>query len=240
MSGRITGIKMIKEKDFVEIEYTAKIKDDDIVFDTTDPKVASREGIKEQKQDYGPIIICVGEGQVIGGLDKNLVGKDVDKEYTFEIGPEEGFGKKSAKLIRLVPTGKFRQNDIQPVPGMQVNIDDSIGIIKHVSGGRTLVDFNHPLSGKVLIYDVKVKRTVDDDKEKLDNYIKLTFGVKGLKVDVKDGKGIVEVKSEMPKEITKELEKKVKEVIPGIRSLEFRKAEKKEDQKKSQNDATDK
>ena len=216
---------MIKENEFIEIEYTGKTKDD-IIFDTTDEKVAKEEGIAQPNASYGPAIICVGQGQIIGGLDKKILDKEIGKEYTIELQPEEAFGKKSAKLIQLVPTRKFKENEIMPQPGLQVEIDNLTGIIKTVSGGRTLVDFNHPLSGKIIDYKIKILRKVEDDKEKLLGYLKLILGMKDINVDIKEGKATVTTKMEFPKEATDELAKKIKEVIPSIKDIEFKKEEK--------------
>ncbi len=172
----------IKKHDFVEIEYTGKLKDENIIFDTTDEKVAKEN--KLHGHDYGPIIICVGEEQLLKGLDKNLEGKETGKEYDFDIKPEDAFGKKNAKLIQLIPTNKFKQQKIQPMPGMQLNIDGVVGTVKTVSGGRTLVDFNHPLAGKELSYKIKINKKITDDKEKLSGYLKLSLGAKDFKVEI--------------------------------------------------------
>ena len=50
---------------------------------------------------------------------------------------------------------------------MQLNIDGVVGTVKTVTGGRTLVDFNHPLSGRELVYEVQVKKVVTDTQQKV-------------------------------------------------------------------------
>ena len=57
---------------------------------------------------YGPIIVCLGEGQLLKGLEKELEGKEIGKEYTIELTPENALGKKDAKLIRLIPVSVFK------------------------------------------------------------------------------------------------------------------------------------
>ncbi|GAG16317.1 unnamed protein product, partial [marine sediment metagenome] len=175
----------IKKKDFVEIEYTGKLKEENIIFDTTDEKIAKEN--KLHNHDYGPVTICVGEEQLLKGLDKNIEGKETGKEYDFDINPEDAFGKKNAKLIQLIPTNKFKQQKIQPMPGMQLNIDGVVGTVKTVSGGRTLVDFNHPLSGKELSYKIKINKKITDDKEKLSSYLKLSLGTKDFEAEIING-----------------------------------------------------
>ncbi|MDP6599952.1 MAG: peptidylprolyl isomerase [Candidatus Woesearchaeota archaeon] len=209
----------IKKHDFVEIEYTGKLKEDNVVFDTTDEKIAKENNL--QGQDYGSAVVCVGEEQLLKGIDKNLEGKDIGKEYDVEIKPEDAFGKKDAKLIQLIPTSKFKQQNIQPMPGMQVNIDNVIGTIKTVSGGRTLVDFNHPLAGKEILYKIKINKKVTDDKEKLSGYLKLSLGTKDFQTEIDNNDVKISSKKEIPKEVEERLSKKITDLIPGIKKVEF-------------------
>lgn len=202
---------MIKKNDFVEIEYTGKVKDGPI-FDTTDEKIAKDNNIYNEKISFGPIVICVGENQLIKGLDKNLIDKEPGS-YTIELSPEDAFGKKSAKLIQLISTSKFKQQNITPIPGLQVNIDNLIGIIKTVSGGRTLVDFNHPLSGKDVIYNIKINRVITDPKEKINSFLKFGLNLKDFEVKVENNKASIILKKDIPKEIKETITKKLKELI---------------------------
>ncbi|MFH2027557.1 MAG: peptidylprolyl isomerase [Nanoarchaeota archaeon] len=211
----------ISKKDFVEIEYTGKTKEDKVIFDTTDEKIAKDNGLYNAEMNYGPVIVCIGEGQVLPGLDKQLEGKETEKEYTIDLKPEEAFGKKDAKLIQLVQTSKFLKQNIQPMPGLQINMDGMMATIKTVSGGRTLVDFNHPLAGKDIVYDIKINRLVSDDKEKIKAYLKLSLGLKELDIDMKENNADVKLKSDIPKEAKDQLNKKISELIPAIKKTEF-------------------
>ena len=104
----------IQEKDFIEIEYTGRLKGEGFVFDTTDSKEAKKAGIFNEKIDYAPAIICVGESQLIGMLDKKLIGKEVSKEYKIELVSEEAFGNKDSKLLKLIPVSVFKKQKINP------------------------------------------------------------------------------------------------------------------------------
>ena len=209
----------IKKHDFVEIEYTGKIKEDGTVFDTTYEKIAKENHL--HGHDFGPVVICIGEEHVLKGIDKNLEGKETGKEYNIELKPEDSFGNKNAKLIQLMPTNKFKQQNIQPIPGLQVNIDGIAGTIKTVSGGRTLVDFNHPLAGKELLYHVKVNKKITDDREKLEGYVKLSLGTKDFSVEIMENNAKIALKMEAPKEVQDELSRKITELIPTIKKVEF-------------------
>ena len=138
------------------------------VFDTTDPEVAKKSGLDKNVK---PVIICLGKNVILPGLEAALVGKEIGKDYSIELEPENAFGKKDTKKIELIPTAKFKKEGMQPQPGMQVNIDGQLAVIKRVSGGRTLVDFNHPLAGITVTYDIKIVREVSEPGEKLSAFI---------------------------------------------------------------------
>ena len=214
----------MKKGDFVELEYTGKVKEMNIVFDTTNEKEAKESNIHDARASYGPVIICIGQGHVIKGLDEEIEGKELGKEYHIELSPEQGFGKKNAKLIQLVATSKFIKQKINPMPGLQVNIDNMMGMIRTVSGGRTLVDFNHPLAGKELIYDFKINKIVKDDEEKLKALLKLQLNLKDIEAEVKEGNATISlnIKQNLPKPIEEKLTEHIKEIIPSIKKIGFK------------------
>ncbi|MBS3106654.1 peptidylprolyl isomerase [Candidatus Woesearchaeota archaeon] len=220
----------IQKNEFIELEYMGKA--DGAVFDTTDKEVAKKEGIASNKAEYGPMLVCVGQGHVLKGLDDALIGKEIDKAFTITLQPEEAFGKKSAKLVRLIPLRKFKEHDITPFPGLQVDIDNMMGTVKTASGGRVLVDFNHPLSGRVVTYEAKIVKKVEDDAEKVKGYLKLILGF-DAKVDIKEGKATAELPFEVPKEVNEEMTKKLKELIPNIKEIAFIKKEEKQAEDKT-------
>ncbi len=213
----------IKKGDFIEVEYTGELKDEAFVFDTTDEKKAKEAGIDRKGMVYGPVTICVGEEHLVKGLDDFLIGKEPGLEEDVEIEPENAFGKKSAKLVNLIPLSKFKKDGINPMPTMQVNIDGNLGIVKSVSGGRVLVDLNHPLSGKDLKYHIKINKVVTDDGEKLKALLKLQFNESDIKVEIKDGTAIVDMKKEMPDQFAPMILEGVQKVIPNVKKLEFKK-----------------
>src|SRR3989338_862489 len=210
----------IKENDFVEIEYTGRLKESNAIFDTTDEKLAKDSGVFDENTEYGPVIVCVGKGQVLKGIDAALVGKEAGS-FKVELKPENAFGNKDGKMIQLLPANKFRKQGIQQMPGLQVNIDGILGTIKTVSGGRIMVDFNHPLAGRALNYEIKANRAVEDDAEKVKAMLKMQFGLKAESVNVEAGKASVEVKSEIRKEIQKSMIEKVKEAVKNVKEVEF-------------------
>jgi len=215
----------IKKGDFVELEFIGRIKETNEIFDLTNEETAKKENMHNPKAKYGPKKICIGESQVVKGLDEALVGKELNKEYKVELTPEEGFGKKDAKLMKIIPTSVFTKQKVKPFPGLQVNIDNSMGTIKTVSGGRTVVDFNHPLAGRNVIYEFKILKEIKDDKDKLATLIGPVEEMTGVKVDIqlKDGEAIV--KSELAELLEKTFKDKTKKLIPGIKKISFSKTE---------------
>lgn len=194
---------MIKKNDIIEIDYTGKLAEDNQIFDTTEEQVAKDNELYSDnvKDQFKPLILCVGQGQVIPGLDQAFIDKKVGGKFTINITPEQGFGKKDAKLIQLVPLSQFKKQKINPMVGMHVNIDDAPGIIRSVSGGRIIIDFNHPFSGRDLIYDVKILKVFDDNKEKLTLLVKTLFGLES-EVKIEDKKADITLK--LPANIKKE------------------------------------
>ncbi|MBD3313644.1 peptidylprolyl isomerase [Candidatus Woesearchaeota archaeon] len=212
----------VKKGDFVQVQYTGKLEDG-TAFDTTSKKEAEKQGLSEDYSNYGPVTICIGEGHVVPGLDKQLEGKKVEEVYNLEVPAEDGFGKKDAKQIQMIATNKFTKEGITPAPGLQVNIDGMMGIVKSVSGGRTLVDFNHPLSGQKLLYEIKIDRIIDDDTEKVKALLKLKLGIEDADVHIKDGKATISTSKDlgMPEEFTRSISDEVSKLVPSVKEMEF-------------------
>jgi len=207
-----------KKHDFIEIGYVARIKENNQIVDLTDEKTAKENNIYNSNFKYKPLILCIGQGHVIQGLDEDLENKEIDKEYEVEVKPEKAFGKKDPKLLKLVNTNKLRKQNINPFPGLHIALDNYLGIIKSVTGGRTLVDFNHPLAGKNIIYKYKINKIVTDDKEKLNALLELSYG-KEIKFTLENN--IVEI--EAPK--IKEIEDKIMALIPSIKEIKYKKTD---------------
>lgn len=216
----------VKKNDFVEIEYTGRLKEEKVVFDTTDEKTAKENDIHNPNALYGPVVICIGHNHVVKGLDDALVGKEPGK-HTIELPAENAFGKKDAKLIQMIPMKKFSEHEIRPFPGLQINIDNVLGTVRSVSGGRVLVDFNHPLAGRDVVYDIKINKLVSDKKVQVDALMKLLLGVKDAVISVEGDIAKITLKAELPKEIADEVSKNVTE-LTGLKKVEFLKEEKKE------------
>ena len=196
---------------FIEVEYTGKLKDG-TVFDTTDEKIAKENNLHDPKLSYGPLTICFGQGHLIPGLEEQIKDKGTGS-YTIELESEKAFGKRDAKLIQLVPLKKFTEQNIKPFPGLQLNVDNMIATVKTVSGGRCMVDFNHPLAGKDITYEIKINKEITTDLEKVKGILEVEMRAKP-EVTLKEGtisiKGIKkEVQEPVKKRLSEFVDKKI-------------------------------
>ncbi|MBN2421009.1 peptidylprolyl isomerase [Candidatus Woesearchaeota archaeon] len=226
----------IKKGDFVELEYTGKVTEDNFVFDTTNEEVAKEKGIHNPEAEYGPTVVCIGQRHLLKGLDEFLVGKELGKEYTVKLPPELAFGKKNAQFLKLIPLTAFKKAKMMPEVGMQVEIDGQMGIVKTVSGGRVVVDFNHPLASKEIEYQIKPVKQITDDAEKVKWVIILTIHIKKNKVHVSltDGKATIKT-IKLPEVFQKELTKKIKELVPTVKEVVYEENKQEEKPKQALN-----
>lgn len=156
---------MIKKGDFVKVDYTGFL-DDGSVFDTTHEEEAKKANIHRPEATYAPVLMIVGSGRMIPGLEKAVEGMEVGVEKEVTLGPNEAFGQRNPELINVVPLTQFEREKITPAPGMAVTIDERDGVVKSVGGGRVIVDFNHPLAGQTVRYRIKAVAVLEKIAEK--------------------------------------------------------------------------
>ena len=122
----------------------------------------------------------------------------------------------------MIPMNKFNEQKIKPVVGLQLNIDNNMrGIIKAVDGGRVTVDFNHPLAGKDLKYEVTIEKVIENLSEKIKGLLVNTLHLHSVQVTAKEGK--VNIKSILPETMQKPLEAELKKRFEEIKEITFQK-----------------
>ena len=207
----------IKKGEFIQIDYTGKIQETGDIFDTTIQQVAEDAGLlhkhgpndnHDHSDQYSPITVCVGEKQLLPGLDEEIEGKELGK-YTIKVPTEKAFGKKNPKLLKIMPMKLFKEQNIKPYVGLELNIDGQLGTVRSVTGGRTIVDFNHPLSSKDLEYEIEIKKKVEDKKEQVEAILKMA-GIPAKKVELKDKKAEITTNTELPPQILEQLNNEIK------------------------------
>jgi FKBP-type peptidyl-prolyl cis-trans isomerase 2 len=139
-----------KEKTVVEsgstvgIEYTLSLEDG--------TKVDSNVGGEALRFEQG-------SGQIIPGLDKDLIGMKVGEIKQVKVTPDEGYGQVNPAAFTEVPVSELPEDAREP--GMLLVAQDDQGRtqrlrVHKVEGNKATLDFNHPLAGKTLIFDVKI------------------------------------------------------------------------------------
>jgi len=208
----------MQKNDFVRISYSGKIKE------------------TQQEFDSGESPVVVGAKFVLPGIDEALEQMQVGEKKTVEVAPEKGFGLRDQKFIKLVPVSQFRKNSMDPYPGMIVSADNMYGRVLSVNSGRVRVDFNHPLAGKVLVYDVEIKSKIEDAEEKIkalaEFYTKLPANK--IKVEIKDKEAEVTV----PPMVSSVYKKKIADdarAFVGIEKTKFSEVYEKGEEKAEQN-----
>jgi peptidylprolyl isomerase/FKBP-type peptidyl-prolyl cis-trans isomerase SlyD len=214
----------MQQGDFVEIEYTGRVKLTGEIFDLTSEDIAKKEKLYNPNAPYGPALVIVGSNMVIKGVMKELEKMEVSEELTFDVSPSEGFGLRNPGMIRIVPMSKFIENKINPVPGTYFDIDGLQAKVQSVSGGRVRVDFNNPLAGKTLTYNLKILRKIEGNREKIETllkYYRITFSNVELRekaAEIKTAKPL----NPLAKKIVNDM---ITKWVKGIEKTEFKEEE---------------
>ncbi|MCL5949061.1 MAG: peptidylprolyl isomerase [Candidatus Bathyarchaeota archaeon] len=157
----------LQKGDFILIDYVAKVKETNEVFDTTKEDVAKKEHLHKEGQIHEPELVVVGEGWVLKALDDALTTMEVNKPGTVEISPEKGFGQRDPEKIKRVSIKQLYAKEINPVVGARIEFQGKNATIRSVGAGRVLLDFNAPLAGRTLIYEVTITNKLDKTTEKI-------------------------------------------------------------------------
>ena len=188
-------MEKINKNDFVEIEFTARDSNNNI-FDTTNKEEAKQIGL-QNPEFIKPLIVSVGNQMLLKGLDEELEGKELNKEYFINLSPEKAFGKRNPSLIKIYSLNHFTKQNINPHPGLTLQLDNVIARVISVSGGRVTIDFNNPLAGKSISYNFKITKKIEDDKEKI-NALQDFFFRKRFQFNINNNSKKVIFKDEIP------------------------------------------
>ncbi|QLH75465.1 MAG: FKBP-type peptidyl-prolyl cis-trans isomerase [Methanomassiliicoccales archaeon] len=182
--------KKVSKGDIIKFDFDGYIAESGEMFDTTNPENAKANGIFNEKYKYAPMPLLVGGGRVFEGLEEALTGATVGEEIEVIIPPEKAAGARDPKLIQTHSVREFLKQDIEPRPGMEVNMNNKVGVITSVTAGRVRVDFNRRFAGVALKYKFKVLEIIDADEDKVKAIIEMDYGTsEGFKVKV-DGKKV--------------------------------------------------
>jgi peptidylprolyl isomerase len=157
----------LQKGDFILIDYVAKVKETGEVFDTTNEETAKKERLYKEGEIYEPKLVVIGEGWVLKALDESLTTMEVGKTTSVEIPPEKAFGPRDSEKVRRVPLRHLTAKGITPTLGMRLEYDGKMATVRALGAGRVLLDFNPPLAGKTLVYEVTVQKKLETLNEKI-------------------------------------------------------------------------
>jgi FKBP-type peptidyl-prolyl cis-trans isomerase 2 len=138
-------LSKVKEGDTVKVHYTGSLKNGE-VFDSS--------------KDKEPLEFTLGEGQLIPGFEKAVIGMAIGDSASIDIPSEEAYGEEREDLIINVPKDQL-PDDVKPQVGMQLQVNQGNGQpipvrIKEVGEEELTLDANHPLAGKDLSFEIEL------------------------------------------------------------------------------------
>jgi FKBP-type peptidyl-prolyl cis-trans isomerase 2 len=134
---------MITNGNTVNIHYTGKLSNGEI-FDSS--------------QGRDPLEFQVGTGQVIPGFEEAIIGKNIGDKVSVTIQPEFAYGEIREDLLIKVPLDKMpgAVEIGQQLQAASPNGEPIPVVVKEINSDHVLIDGNHPLAGKQLIFDIEV------------------------------------------------------------------------------------
>ncbi|MBN1785208.1 MAG: peptidylprolyl isomerase [Candidatus Bathyarchaeota archaeon] len=161
----------IQKSDFIIVDYTGRVKETGEVFDTTSEEIAKENKLHKEGDIYEPRLVVAGEGWVLKALDEALLKFKLNKNETVEISPENAFGNRDPEKVKLVPIRRLAARGITPRLGAQIEYDKRLATVRTMGSGRVTLDFNPPLAGKTLVYDVTIQKQLKTAEEKISTLI---------------------------------------------------------------------
>lgn len=157
----------IEKGDFIVVNYVGRVKETGEVFDTTVEEVAREERLFKEGEIYEPKLVVAGEGWVLKALDESLLDFEVGKTSSVEIPPEKAFGPRDPEKVRLVSLRRLTARGITPKLGMRLEVNGKLATVRTMGSGRVQLDFNPPLAGKTLVYEVTIEKKLETKAERI-------------------------------------------------------------------------
>jgi FKBP-type peptidyl-prolyl cis-trans isomerase SlpA len=128
----------------VTLHFALKLDNGDVVDSTFDKK---------------PATFKVGDGNLLPGFEQAIYGLKAGDKRSLSISPEQGFGQGNPQNIQVMPRSQFQ--DMELSEGLLVIFNDAAnaelpGVVKAFDDNQVTIDFNHPLAGKALSFDVEI------------------------------------------------------------------------------------
>lgn len=204
---------------FLLVDYTGKIAATGELFDTTVEEEAKEADSYHEEHAYKPALVILGKRMIVKGVEEVLERLEPGKEETISVQPEKAFGARDPQAIKTIPIAKFHEKQIEPAPGMFVDVGGIAAKVQSVSGGRVRVDFNNPLAGRELIYKIRLVKVLEDVKEKADAVLDY-LGLEG-KAELREGRLVVETAQAVDSRAKEFLGGKIRDLLEEVKEVEF-------------------
>jgi FKBP-type peptidyl-prolyl cis-trans isomerase SlpA len=128
----------------VTLHFAIKLENGDVVDSTFDKQ---------------PATFKVGDGNLLPGFEQALYGLKAGDKRSLPIAPEQGFGQPNPQNVQVMPRSQFK--DMELAEGLLVIFNDAAnaelpGMVQSFDDNQVHVDFNHPLAGKTLSFEVEI------------------------------------------------------------------------------------
>ena len=116
--------------------------------------------VAETTFDDEPLTFTMGDGTLVHGLELGLYGLRPGDSQRLTLHPEQAFGRRDPGKVHTLPRTDFGA-DIEPEPGLIVGFETPAGeelpgTVLSLDADSVTVDFNHPLAGRNVIFDVEI------------------------------------------------------------------------------------
>jgi FKBP-type peptidyl-prolyl cis-trans isomerase SlpA len=114
----------------------------------------------DSTRNGSPATFTVGDGNLLPGFEGALLGKAAGFSEQIELPAADAFGERNEKNVQLIDRGKFAHVDEPLAVGLMVSFQapdgELPGVVQDVYERTVKVDFNHPLSGLTIVFDVAI------------------------------------------------------------------------------------
>jgi FKBP-type peptidyl-prolyl cis-trans isomerase SlyD len=129
--------------------------------------------VLDSSDDAGPLQFLAGYGNIVPGLEREMIGMKVGENKDVVVAPEDGYGEFDEEAFMEVPRNEFPA-DMQIEEGLELSVTDEEGQnqyarVESLTDEKVRLDFNHPLAGAELHFNVKVVALRDPTEEELDH-----------------------------------------------------------------------
>jgi FKBP-type peptidyl-prolyl cis-trans isomerase SlyD len=129
--------------------------------------------VLDSSKDAGPLQFLAGYDNIVPGLEREMVGMKIGESKDVLVLPEDGYGEFDEEAFMEVPRSEF-PSDMELEAGLELNVSDEDGqhqlaFVESFNDETVRLDFNHPLAGAELQFNVKVVALREATKEELDH-----------------------------------------------------------------------